>query len=199
MVPQASGQRKVVKFPTGPGESETISTGKVVAHGAWFFPDGHRMLLLGAEGSGHALGLWEMDGEHGTPRPFTPEGVSFRGRGCISPDGKKVAALDPDGKLTIYQVADGKGTPIPGALPGENAVQWTQDEKSLLVGRVGLPNEVFLIDLATGNRKLFHTFTLADTAGLVDTAPPSLSADLKSYVYSYTRITSDLYVVEGLR
>jgi eukaryotic-like serine/threonine-protein kinase len=199
MVPQASGERRVVKFPTGPGESETISTGKVITHGAWFFPDGHRMLLLGAEGSGHALRLWEMDGEHGTPRSFTPEGVSFRWRGCISPDGRQVVALDPDGKPTIYQVADGKATLIPGALPGENGVQWTQDEKSLLLGRVGLPNEVFLIDLATGGRKLFHTYTLSDTAGLVDTAPPNLSADLKSYVYSYTRITSDLYVVEGLR
>ena len=101
MVPETSGQRKVIKFPTGPGESETISTGKVVAHGAWFFPDGHRLLLLGAESSGHALRLWEMDGEQGTPHAFTPEGVTFRGRGSISPDGKRVVALGPDAERRV--------------------------------------------------------------------------------------------------
>ncbi|MBV9340799.1 MAG: hypothetical protein JO159_07905 [Acidobacteria bacterium] len=30
-------------------------------------------------------------------------------------------------------------------------------------------------------------------------APPQFSRDLKSYVYTYERITSDLYVVDGLK
>jgi hypothetical protein len=32
-----------------------------------------------------------------------------------------------------------------------------------------------------------------------DVSSPLFAMDLKSYVYAYTRIASDLYVVEGLR
>jgi hypothetical protein len=32
-----------------------------------------------------------------------------------------------------------------------------------------------------------------------DLSSPLFAPDLKSYVYSYTRIASDLYVVEGLK
>jgi hypothetical protein len=53
--------------------------------------------------------------------------------------------------------------------------------------------------LASGQRKPFKSFTLADPTGLFDLAPPSFSGDLKNYVYSYNRITSDLYIVDGLR
>ncbi len=40
---------------------------------------------------------------------------------------------------------------------------------------------------------------LADATGLIGNAAPLFSADLKSYVYTYERITSDLYIVDGLR
>lgn len=38
-----------------------------------------------------------------------------------------------------------------------------------------------------------------DPTGLIDNAPPTFSSDLKGYVYSYSRITSDLYVLDGLK
>jgi hypothetical protein len=40
---------------------------------------------------------------------------------------------------------------------------------------------------------------MPDPTGLLDSAPPDFSRDLKSYVYSYTRITSDLYIAEGMK
>jgi hypothetical protein len=39
----------------------------------------------------------------------------------------------------------------------------------------------------------------ADPTGLFGNASPTFSSDLKSYVYSYQRITSDLYIVDGLK
>jgi hypothetical protein len=56
-----------------------------------------------------------------------------------------------------------------------------------------------LIDLATGQRKLWKSLTPTDPTGLFSSAPPQFSYDLKTYVYTYERITSDLYVVEGLK
>jgi hypothetical protein len=53
--------------------------------------------------------------------------------------------------------------------------------------------------MATGQRKVFKTFTALDPTGLLDNAPPNFSPDLKTYVYAYSRITSDLYVLDGLK
>jgi len=78
-------------------------------------------------------------------------------------------------------------------------VQWTPDGKSLLVGRREVPTRVFVIDLATGQRRLFKSFSPADPTGLFSDAPPQFSRDLKGYVYTYQRITSDLYIVDGLK
>jgi hypothetical protein len=199
LIPAPGGKRNLIKLPTGAGESRSISTGNVQAHQAYFFPDGHHILEVGSTADGHGLRLWVQDGENSTPRPFSPEGVTFRYRLCISQDGKRVAALDPEGKVAIYDVAGGPSVIVRGAVDGDEPVQWSADGKSLLVGRTEIPARVFTIDLANGQRKLLKSFSPVDPTGLLDNAPPNFSRDLKSYVYSYSRITSDLYVVDGLK
>jgi len=135
----------------------------------------------------------------GAPQPISPEGVNIRAHGCISPDGKRVAAQDPAGKVSIYAVNGGDPVSVPNIQSGELPIQWTEDGKSLLVGDWEVPTPVYMIDLATGQKKLFKTITPADPTGLFNGSPPIFSSDLKSYVYSYTRITSDLYIVDGLQ
>jgi eukaryotic-like serine/threonine-protein kinase len=195
----ATTQRGLIELPTGAGESRTISTGNVRVHQAFFFPDARHILELGSVPDGHGLRLWVQDMNEATPRPFTPEGVSVAYRSCISPDGKQVAAQDPEGKITIYPVAGGTSMIVPNTQAGDVPVQWTQDGKSLLIGRREVPSRILTIDLATGQRKLLRTFSPADPTGLFSNAPPQFSRDLRSYVYTYQRITSDLYVVDGLK
>jgi hypothetical protein len=48
-------------------------------------------------------------------------------------------------------------------------------------------------------RNLFGTYAPADPTGLAPLSAPNYSRDLKSYVYNYSRITSDLYIVDGLK
>jgi eukaryotic-like serine/threonine-protein kinase len=191
-------QHALLKLPTGAGESGTISTGDVQAHQAFFFPDGRHILLMGNQ-TGHGLRLWVGDTSGSAPQPISPEGATVRRRGCISPDGKQVAARDPEGNITIYPVAGGKPLVVPNAQPGEEPVQWTPDGNSLLVGRSEVPARVFEINLTTKERKLLQSFMPSDPTGLFGNAAPDFSRDLKSYIYSYERITSDLYVVEGLK
>jgi serine/threonine protein kinase/WD40 repeat protein len=195
----ATTQRGLIELPTGAGESRTISTGNVRVHQAFFFPDARHILELGSVPDGHGLRLWVQGMNEATPRPFTPEGVSVAYRSCISPDGKQVAAQDPEGKITIYPVAGGTSMIVPNTQAGDVPVQWTQDGKSLLIGRREVPSRILTIDLATGQRKLLRTFSPADPTGLFSNAPPQFSRDLRSYVYTYQRITSDLYVVDGLK
>jgi hypothetical protein len=58
---------------------------------------------------------------------------------------------------------------------------------------------VYEVELDTGKRRIFRTIPVPDGIRAEDLSTPIFSADFKSYVYAYTRIGSDLYVVEGLR
>ena len=122
-----------------------------------------------------------------------------RHRRCISPDGTRVAATDPGGAVTIYPVSGGDSIPVPSTQPGEEPVQWTADGNSLLVARRELRGRVFVVNVASGERKLFGSFMPADPTGLFGNNAPYFSTDLKSYVWTYQRITSDLYIVDGLK
>jgi hypothetical protein len=105
----------------------------------------------------------------------------------------------PQAKITVYPVAGGTAVVVPNTEEGEAPVQFSPNGKALLVAREEIPTRVFMIDLATGQRKLFRSFTPADAAGLFASGAPDFPRDLKAYVYSYQRITSDLYVVDGLK
>ncbi len=191
-------QHRLVELPTGPGQSRSFSTGDVQVDLAYFFPDSRHILEVGSR-AGQGVRLWIQDVKDGDPRPISPEGASVSYRSCISPDGTRVAAKDPDQKITIYSINGGQPVPVAGVEPGEGPIQWTPDGKNLLVGAWELPNRVYMIDLASGKRTLFKTFAPSDPTGLFDSAPPNFSRDLKNYVTSYTRITSDLYIVDGLK
>jgi eukaryotic-like serine/threonine-protein kinase len=198
MTPGSDGKRHLAEFPTGAGESRPIDTGDVQVNQAYFFPDAHRVLLIGNRAGEHATRMYVHDLNGGSPRPVGPEGAAFRYRASISSDGSRIAATDPDRHPVIYDVATGKATLIPGTLDGDEPIQWI-DERHLIVGRTEVPVHVFIIDLSTGKRTPFKTFSPMDPTGLIDNSPPNFSSDLKSYVYSYSRITSDLYVLDGLK
>ena len=135
----------------------------------------------------------------GAPRPISPEGVAVPSRGCISPEGTRVVAQDPEAKITIYPVEAGIPMSVPNSQPGDVPIQWTPDGRSLLIGRRELPAPVFLVDPTSGQRTLFKTFSPPDVSGVVRGMVPRFSRDLKSYAYAYQRITSDLYVIDGLK
>ena len=194
----SDGKRHLTEYPTGAGESRSIDTGDLQVHQAYFFPDAHRVLEIGSRANEHALRMYVHDLNGGSPRPLGPEGIGFRYRGCISSNGALIAATDPNGHPVFYDVATGNATPIPGVLDGDEPIQWV-DERHIIIGRAEIPVRVFTIDLSTGKRTLFRTFNPMDATGLIDNAPPNFSVDLKSYIYSYSRITSDLYVLDGLK
>jgi Tol biopolymer transport system component len=192
-------QHTILKLPTGAGESATISTADVLPQRAFYFPDNRHILVVGSQ-TGHGSRLWVMDDHGESLHPVSPEGASIRRRGCISPDGTRIAARDPEGRMVVYP-ADGQGNPtvVSAAQPDEEPYQWTADGKTLLVGHSEIPARVFTVNLTTNERKLLRAYTPADATGLFGSNAPTFSADLKSYVYSYQRMTSDLYIVDGLK
>jgi hypothetical protein len=82
----------------------------------------------------------------------------------------------------------------------EIATAWSAGDHSLFVFRTGeVPARVFQVDLATARRTLWKTIEPADAAGISTIGGLLITPDAKSYVYSYIRTLSDLYLVEGLK
>jgi Tol biopolymer transport system component len=183
--------------PRGAGEARTLRLPGFAILTVRWFPDGRRLLVAASE-KGHLQRQYVMEGEGGTPKPITPEGAGYAG--AITPDGASVAAAINGGPLQIFPVGGGEPRPIAGSLSGDFPVMWSQDGRSLFVFTRTPPGvRVDRLEPASGRRTPWKTLMPADKAGLVDTAFVFLSADARTYVYSYRRFLSTLFLVDGLR
>jgi serine/threonine protein kinase/Tol biopolymer transport system component len=192
---------QLVLLPTGAGSPKRLERYDIEDYGvADFFPDGKRILFSGSE-HGHAMRDYLQDIAGGKPRPLTPEGViSVWKTHPISPDGKSIIALDPDGKLYIYPTNGGERRPVPGTAPGEIPLRWCGDGHSLFVTQPGkIPARVFRLDMATMSRKLVAELSVPDRTGLTGIRFVQIAPDGKSYAYTFCRFLTELYTIEGLK
>ena len=187
-------------YPSGAGQPRDLPTGKVKPVSAQFFPpDGRRILLAGAE-PGHELRLWILDLSGGPPRPLPEESQDMI---AISPDGKLIAARsEREDKIFLRPTDGGERRSVPATLSGETPIQWSDDGRWLYVLRPHelQRNRVYRIELATGRRELWKDIVPDDPAGVIEMGNLNLTPDGRAYGYQVIRaITSDLYLVEGLK
>ena len=186
-------------LPTGPGEAKVLKGSNLVffsseGNAPWF-PDGQSILVPArTPGEPDRSFVLHLDGS--APRPVTPEGIVAS---AVSQDGRLVAALDPDRRIVLYAVDGGEAQIVAGPPePGELG-RFTAGGRSLYVyefdGRVA---RVFLRDLTSGRRTPWRTLSPSDPAGIWR-VEPIFTPDLKSYVYTWHRDLSTLYLVEGLK
>jgi Tol biopolymer transport system component len=191
-------------LPTGAGEPRVLPRGSIVRYGGYtadWFADSRRFLFA-ARAQGHEWQLYIQDIQGGEPRAISREGLNLQfGRG-LSPDQEYVAAIDlNDRKIRIVPLEGGSSRLAPGAEPDELPAGWTADGRSLYVYRPETepPTKVYLLDVASGQRKLWKEIMPADPAGTYGIDGLAVNPDGKSYVYTLGRILSDLYLVEGLK
>ena len=189
---------QLLLLPTGAGDPVALPRDRLHHDFGGFLPDGKRFLFLGREpGQSNRLYIQAISG--GAPVPVSPEGVTGGG-GSISPDGRFVAALGPEGKIVLYPISRGEPLAVPGVSALELPLQWSPDAKFLYVMRAGqVPARVFRLDPFTGRRELWKEFTPSDPAGVVEVQGVVMTPDAASYAYTYIRILSTLHVAEGLR
>ena len=189
---------RIVLLPTGAGTSRRLDPGGIqqYAHPVRWLPDGKHLVFSGRE-PGHESRCFVQSINGGKPRPITPEGVV----NCrVSPDGKWVVARDLTSDIgRLYAVADGATRDIPGLLPTDNFF-WGTDPKYLyLTAGKGIPVKVIRLDLANGKRQVLLELNPTDMTGICELKNVLLSKDGRSYVYGFTRLLSDLYLVRGLQ
>jgi hypothetical protein len=77
-------------------------------------------------------------------------------------------------------------------------VNFTSDGRSLFVAGRGVPIPVAKLDLATGERTPWLSLSPTDAAG-IRYATVEMTMDGKHWVFGYSKLLTDLYVVEGLK
>ena len=118
----------------------------------------------------------------------------------ISPDSRFAIGRGTDHKLHLYPISGGAPRELVGIEPTEQPLRWSADGQSLYVYTPGtLPAQVDRVDLATGRREKWKDLVPNDTAGVAFIRPPLITPDGKHYVYSYTRVLSELFLARGVR
>jgi hypothetical protein len=191
----------VLLHATGAGETRALANSQKISFDVvGWLPDSRRVMMFGAE-PGHAARGYVQTIDGGEPRPFTKEGVGAQRWWSlpVSPDGTRVVAQNPDGSPGIYRVDGGTAETVRGLKSGEEPVQWTPDGQGLLVAhRDGIVWIVERLELTSGRRTPVREIRARDAAGL-RLSIFAITPDSRFYVHSYSRLLSDLYVIEGFR
>jgi eukaryotic-like serine/threonine-protein kinase len=187
-----------ILLPTGVGQQRVLPTGNITPSYGEFFPDSKRLLFDGHE-PGHGSRVYSMALDGGQPRPLTPEGFTLGRQHSLSIDGTRVAAVTSDG-IALVSADGGEPQPVRGSQPGDLPLRWTKDGRGLFIGQRGdTACRVWRLDLQTGVRTMWKTFSPADVAGVNGVACPLISRDELHYVFGYVRNLSDLFLVEHLQ
>jgi serine/threonine protein kinase len=186
-----------VLLPTGVGEAQPLKDDGLNHSGAAWLPDAERIVFSAIE-PGHGMRLYVGSIRDGRPKAISGEGVGSVP--VLSPKGDLVADTGPDRKIYVYPIAGGEPRLVPGIAESEVPTGWSPDGREIFVILRGeIPARVFRVDVASGKRTLWKSLEPADSAGIDTLGRINLSQDTKSYVYSYVRTLSDLYLVEGLK
>ena len=183
-------------IPLGPGEPRQITQDLIDHTDARFLPDGKGVVFTGTE-PGHRPRIYTQLIGEGKPRAISPEGV----KGMFpTADGRFVFGFSD--AVALYPV-EGQGAPraVPGIHPDDFIASVSSDGRSLLVASVidHVPFDVFRVNLADGRRELFKKIGPADPDGILRFPSGVFTPDGKYYAYTYNRILSELYIVDGLR
>jgi hypothetical protein len=196
---QKTGSVELWLLPTGAGKAKRLLALDAAPSAAGFLPDGERIgLSTRAAGGGPRLYVHELSG--GPPRAISPEGITTSLRRIILPGGRFALVNSPEGPLTLYPIDEGQPRVVPGTSPDDVPVGWHTDGRTVFVRRpTRLPARLERVDIETGERELWKELIPPDPAGVSVVDPIHVSADGRSYVYSYRRVLDRLTVIEGLR
>jgi eukaryotic-like serine/threonine-protein kinase len=191
---------QVVLLPTGAGAPRPLPRGPLVQiQAAMFLPDGKRIALVANE-KDRPSRLYLQDIESGDLRTISGEGVSAPWLSFPStPDSVLVAAVDAEGRLRFYPTAGGEPRDVPGSRLGDAALGISDDGRHMLVASPGDAGRIFRIDLTRGVREPWLVVAPEGSSPAAFVNNVTLSADGKSYAYTFRDDTSTLYLAEGLR
>jgi len=108
--------------------------------------------------------------------------------------------MTSEGIALVPVEGGGQPQPVRGSQPGDVPLRWAKERNVVFLGKRGeTACPVSRLNIETGNRTGWKTFSPPDVAGITGVACPRISADEEHYVFGYIRNLSDLFLVEHLR
>ncbi len=185
--------------PVGAGAPVPVGLGPIAGvTSASFFSDGRRLLLHGAE-KGKRPRFWIVE-PGGIPRPISPEGT-LGDAGLMSPDERRVIGWAADTSILSIVSTEGAAARTLAGTQYDEPLGWTADGRSIYIrpspGQLGM---IGTLDVDTLARKPWKSFAPPDPSSVSSFPGVAFAPDGSAYAYTYQRVlTSDLYVVEGLK
>jgi eukaryotic-like serine/threonine-protein kinase len=193
----ASGPRTPVLIPTGAGETRRLEAAPTCDSAEWF-PDGKRILCGNVKSGVFSV---EVATGKASKLPLPADIPLFSQSQMLSRDGNRIAVIEANGDVRIFSLVDGRTMQrVSAAASGYSQIGWAEDGRHLYLYRIGeVPARIQRLDLDSGKMELWRELTLEDLAGLIRIHPVIVTPDGRYWAFSYTRVLSDLYVVEGLK
>jgi Tol biopolymer transport system component len=193
--PMQEGPLSIV--PTGAGQARKLTQGNIHFDGVRFLPDGKRLVAAGIE-PGHGARTYLIDINTGDTKPLTPEGITGTN---LSPDGKTLIVLGPDGNPGMWSIDGSAIQPIPGLQPGYIPIGWTRDGGSIyLRDRSSRQHaKILRLNLATGKMEPWKTLGNEASSGAAGFGAFNFAKDADAYAYLWVQTLSQAYLVRGLK
>ena len=194
----------LVLLPTGPGAPVVVANETIVDFvTASFISDENEIVFAGSR-EGRPVRWFRQAVPNGEPYPVTAgvqwtQGIAALGSSPVSPDGSWLAGFE-DGVIALHPLDGGAPRPLHDVPASMDVIRFTPDGRYLYVKEdIGRSAQIYRIEIETGRRKLWKTIAPSDPAALEQIHTIQISDDGQSYYYTFTRMASDLYLVEGLR
>ena len=188
---------QLMLLPTGAGRERALPLPPLALHQATWMPDGRALVLAGYE-PGHGMRLYLYDLASERLRPVSEEGIGAN-LGKVSPDGRFAIARTVTGSYVLCPTDGGPPRPLEGIHPGERPHNWAADGTAVFAFERGkIPARIFRVDIATGERELWHAVTPRNSSGVSGINSLLLTEDGRSLVVSYTRTSGELYIARGI-
>lgn len=192
-------------IPTGVGEARTLHApaGRYYA-GVSFFPDGKRILVT-TIASGQNPQSAVQDLETGSLHAIGPSAawVVSHNMGMFpgtSPDGKYCIQADSKGQYWLQPISGEAAREISGLAPEERIVNWHGDSNNIfLTHQDGANVQIFNLELSSGRRQLWATFSPQDKTGMTSNTLLLITPDGSHFAYEAHKMYSTLFVANGLR
>ena len=192
-IPRDQKPAPILALPTGAGQPRKITNDQLNHRSARWLPDGQSILFQGSEGDNPPR-VYVQAVSGGAPRAITPENVTGT---LVTLDGKRFLGRNRERKWFFFPLDGGAPVAVPALQSGDVPMRFTSDGQSVFVATFGkIPAQLTKVDLSTGERTLWREVMPAEAAGLINVGPVWPSADGQTLVYSYTRLLSDLYLVD---
>jgi hypothetical protein len=173
--------------------------------GAAWMPDGKHILAL-VNAPGHTPVTYMQDVETGAARKIGTEGkylwtIGEAGLGNVSSDGKSFLTTDGENHFWVQPVDGGAPTEVKGLSPGDLPLDWHNGSQNIFFERpIGTDtSEIYDLNLATGESKLWSHFTPSDKTAMIALRHPITTQAGTPVLYTVQRIFSTLFVANGIR